>query len=198
MKAFWTGSDALFLVMYPPSKKRKYIYMFFLRVYARITDFFVQCHLINHEGLRPALEKFGMKKPIEVREDSYPTTIYPKKNHPYFTVLFYLPKTNNQKYADWIYGKVFLDYLELHHNVFVIDGSFDMSIVYPIVDCYVKVNRTKYNALNRIGKECLLNKIPVKQLHWYRSDSENLAELKKWINTKKDIWLTKREKGLLY
>lgn len=212
MKAFWTGSDALFLAMYPPSKKRKYIYMFCLRIYARLTDFFCKGHLINHEGLRAALQKFGMKKPIEVFEDPYDKTIYPKIEHKSFNILFYLPKTNNQPYADWIYGKEYLEYLQTyeeqlpeHYCIIKVDGSKDMAKIYPFIDVYIKINRTKYNAINRMGKECLLNDIPVlivqHHLDYFPLSIKKISKFidkkvreLKWTNIKKDITSIKQEK----
>lgn len=192
MKMLWTGSDALFLVMYPPSKKRKYIYMFCLRLYARLSDFFVQEHLINHEGLRPALEKFKMKKPITVREDLYDTTKYVKKPHKLLNILFFVRKSNNQPYADWIYGKKYYDFLvgytewfPDHLNVILVDGSSDMSEIYPITDCYIKINTTKYNGLNRIGKECLNNDIPVLVVNESDGFNNNKKTIMEFLNNVK-------------
>lgn len=192
--AWWHGTDALKLVIYPPGDIKWYVRIFLHRIFWRLTWRFFNKHYVNNSNLAEALVEFGINRSkIEIKEVPYPKIKYRSKKHKKFTVLFYLKKSKrNQKYKDWIYGKEYYEILKKHFNVFLIDGTYKMSEVYPYIDCYIKINRTKYNSLNRIGKECLFNNIPVYELN------NNIEECIEWINIKKDIWLTRNGKKSSY
>jgi hypothetical protein len=180
--AWWHGTDALKLVMYPPTNNKLWHFRIFLhRIFWHIMHRFFDYHYVYNSNLAEALKEFGIKN-IEIKELPYKKIRCDRKEHNVFTVLFYIPiDKKNQKFKNWIYGKEYFEILKKHFNVLLIDGTYDMSLVFPVIDCFVKVNRTKYNSLNRIGHECLFNNIPVYELN------NNIEECIKWINIRKDI-----------
>lgn len=193
----WHGTDALKLVLYPPGKFTWKVRIFLHRALWRMIWRFFDVHYINHLGLKKALVDFGIaKNKICVRPVGYSKVSYPKKEHVKFTVLFYvLFSESNSKYNDWIYGKEVLEYLMQNLTGvkwIILDGTNDMAEVYPIVDLYIKVNRTIYNNLNRIAKECLFNKISVLVVE----ANDNYKEVLAWINTRKDTWYTKKKRAV--
>ena len=195
--AWWHGTDALKLVMYPPGPFRWHVRIFLHRIFWRLAWRFFDVHYVNHAGLIKALEAAGISPDrIRIKPVPHSTKKYKKADHDRFTVLFYMPANGSPKqYAEWIYGREVLNFLESKTGIHLIvaDGSLDMSDVYPKVDAYIKVNRTIYNGLNRIGKECKANDIPVMMLKMYgRTIPEYIREVDSWINTKRDIWLTKK------
>ena len=94
MKPIWTGSDVLFLIKYPPSRKIKYVYMFCYRIFARILDKFAESHYVVSEHLIRELKQFGIKKDIKVLVDPpMYTQKFGKVKHKGFNILYYLTKT---------------------------------------------------------------------------------------------------------
>ena len=184
--AWWHGTDALKLVMYPPGNKLWHVRIFLHRVFWKIAWRFFE-HWVNSQRLTPYLREFGIKNKIELKPISCPKYYIDKILHEGFNILFYLPKPkSNQKYKNWIYGESYIQYLEAIEkiNLIIVDGSSNMEEIYPTIDCYIKINQHRGSDLNRIGKECIDNNIPVLQIgcHGY-----SLNEAIDWINTNKDI-----------
>jgi len=191
----WYGTDVLKLVMFPPGK---FIWKFRIilhRIFWKLVWNIFDMHYINTVNLKKGLIDFGIsEKKIEVKPVPHNMAIYSKKDHNKFTILFFVrQEKSNQKYKDWIYGQEYLEILKrrIDCHWIVVDGTYDMAEVYPYVDLYIKISQTIYNDLNRISKECLLNKIDV--IH-FKAYQDNIEDLVKWINIKKDIWLIKRKK----
>jgi len=184
MKPLWTGSDVLFLNKYPPSRKIKYVYMFFYRIFARMLDKFAECHYVVSEHLIPELKQFGMKKPIKVLADPPLFTKKVKKIvHPDFNVIYYRPKTNNQVYADWVYGYDIIKEVEKEFegtNVHFceLDGNQDMNYVYAEADFYLRPNRHDGNP--RMVMECAINGIPYYWSYENPDKGQIIKEIKKW------------------
>ena len=194
---WWRGGDAIKLVMMPPEKILNKLRILNYRLFWRIAHKRFNEHWVNNEPLKQALLDFGISEnKIKVKPIEYPKVKIKKMKHNKFTVLFYLPKGRKYKlFTSWIYGKEYIYFLQEYYNVFLVDGSYNMYEVYPIIDCYVKINKTKYNGLNWIGKQCIDNDIPVFIVNDFNDTFENnIKRLDKWINTKKDIWNTKKEK----
>ena len=128
-------------------------------LFARIIEPFIESHYVVHKDMIRDLRKFKMKKEIKVLVD--PASVRKYEKHESFNVLFYLPRTNNQKLTDWIYGadiiqKIIEGFPEL---CFIrVDGSQDMSNIYPITDFYLRPNRN--DGEPRMIMECKLNNIP--------------------------------------
>jgi hypothetical protein len=164
MNLTWTGSDLLFCTKYPKaSRKIKYIYMFCLRIFARIADFFVHKHIVVSKHLLPEIESMKFKKPIEVRENPVLyADVYPKQEHKGFNVLYYRGIGKNQVFMDWLYGYDIIKELKNQLpeiNVIEVNGKANMAKVYPIVDFYARPNR--HDGSPRMVRECIINKIPV-------------------------------------
>ena len=172
MKLMWTGSDVLFATKFlKHSKKSKWFYMAGMRLFAKIADIFVQQHYVVSEHLIPELSPLKLKKPIYVLVDP-PLHIhkYPKIEHKGLNFLYYRPKGSNQPFLDWVYGydiyKQFQRTLsDMNINWFVVDGTDDLSKLYPLIDFYIRPNRHDGNP--RMIMECEINNIPY---YWSKSN----------------------------
>ena len=179
----WTGSDVLFCTKYPiHSKKSKYIYMFCLRIFARIADYFIECHYVVSEHLRAELEPLKFKKPIKVLADpSKYNKPVKKRAHKEFNILYYRGLGSNQKFQDWVYGNdvmqnvyEMLDGENKNINLIEVNGNNDMDTIYPFVDFMVRPNRHDGNP--RMVMECEINNIPY---YWSREkpDSNKIVRM---------------------
>jgi len=192
MKLMWTGSDVLFCTRYPKhSKKSKYIYMFCLRIFARIADYFIEGHYVVSEHLRAELEPLKFKKPIKVQANP-PIYTKPVKKIPHkvFNILYYRGLGSNQTFQDWVYGHdVMMLVMEIFEDDYIhlieVNGINDMSKIYPFVDFMVRPNRHDGNP--RMVMECEINEIP-----YYCSKSDpNPSEIIRMI--KHEISLQKAQ-----
>jgi len=184
--AYWHGTDALKLVMYPPGSKLWYVRIFLHRIFWKVFHRFFD-HWVNSQRLIPYLREFGIKNKIELKPVPHPKYIFKRIPHYGFNILFYLPKSkSNQKYKNWIYGKTYIQYFKTIEGIdlIIVDGSADMERIYPVIDVYVKINQHRGSAINRIGKECIDNNIPVLQVGYH---GLSLNEAIDWININKDI-----------
>ncbi len=189
----WYGTDALKLIMYPPGPKLWHVRIFLHRIFWKVMWRFFDIHYVNSLKLSPYLEEFGISKDrIKLKEVPYSMTVYKKKPHKEFTVLFYLPKAKNPRFKDWIYGRSYYECLKERVNILVVDGTYNMGEVYPIVDAYIKINAHRGSDMNRIGKECIVNDIPVLILNTY--EGSPLWRVINWINIRRDIFNTNNEK----
>ena len=72
-----------------------------------------------------------------------------------------------------MYGQQYIKALKEHYQdngtvFYIVDGTADMSQVYPIIDLYVKFNTTRFNTLGRIAEECFANNIPIVEVNTYQ------------------------------
>jgi len=199
--AHWYGTDALKLVMCPPGAFRWHVKIFLQRIFWRLMWRFFDEHWINTPKLAVHLIKFGISENrIKHVEVPWKKVKYKKVKHDGFNILFYMPKSTGhiQKYKNWIYGKKYLDYLRKwikDVNWIVLDGSYDMSEVYPIADAYIKVNKHAGSDYNRIAKECFYNNIDVFLIDdFIKSEFQNKCEVVKWIHTKRDMKNIRRKR----
>ncbi len=138
----------------------------------RLINLFIQEHYVDHKLLGFHLQEFGFKQPIFIHQDSlWHPRPYPKREHAGFNILYYYPRNKkNKHFIDWLYGRDI--YLELKQrldgiNWIVVDGSFDMREVFPIVDFYLRP--TRHDGSSRLRRECEINKIP---LYWSQQDPD--------------------------
>jgi len=165
MKLYWTGTDSLMLTKAIKMRTlRKRIVWYIFRFIVRLLDkFYIEGHYVDDPLLQLRLESFGVKKSIKVLPD-YLKHIekYDKKDHKDFNVLYYMPKkTSDISFWKTIYGYDIYSQLkkELPQvNFIVVDGTFDMSKIYPIVDFYLRPNRS--DGASRMRRECEIQKIP--------------------------------------
>ncbi len=168
----WTGSDVLYATSFPKHFKRsKYIYCLGCMIFARIADKFVQKHVVVSEHLIRELKPLRLKKPIEVRSNpvNY-TKKFPKQKHEGFNVLYYRGKTNNMPFMNWLYGyDIMKQFKKARPEIKIIEvnGSSDMSWIFPIIDFYARPNRHDGNP--RLVRECRIQGIPY--YHSYKDPS---------------------------
>lgn len=179
MKKFcqWLGTDALTLVENPPTSTilwhfKLIAYRWKWKIYHRIFDE----HWIVHKRLRQHLLDFGIdNSKIKVVIDP-PKYIkkYKKEPHDLFNILYYHPKPaclGGETYIRWKYG---IDIIEcviayfplLKVNFIKINGTQNLSKIYPFIDFYLRPSR--HDGLPRINLECEINKIP----YYYSEDGQ--------------------------
>ncbi|MDH5570385.1 MAG: hypothetical protein OEY89_01390 [Gammaproteobacteria bacterium] len=185
MKLQWTGSDVLFATRLIggikfPTKKSKYIYFAFMTIFAKVADFFIQEHYVVSEHLINELKPLKLKKRISVLVDPpLYTKKYKKEKHRQFTVLYYRGIGSNQIFKDWVYGYDIFRTLKRrmnHLNYIIVDGSQDMSKIYPLVDFYVRPNR--HDGEPRMIMECENNNIP----YYWSKENPNISDIINKIN----------------
>ena len=186
MNLTWTGSDVLYCTKYPKhSKKTKYLYMFGMRIFAKLADIFCQKHIVVSEHLIAELKPLKLKKPIEVRANHviYPNPVR-KIEHKGFNVLYYRGLGANQKFKDWVYGKDIMNdvklLIEYDINIIEVNGKANMAEVYPIIDFMVRPNRHDGNP--RMIRECEINNIP----YYWSKENPDTIEIMSQILKRKD------------
>jgi len=179
MKALWTGSDVIYATKYPrESKRSKWVYMFFYKIFVRIMDFFVEEHYVVSEHLKSELPKLRKKVSVLVDPPKY-TRRYRRRKHEGFNVLYYRARGNNQKFTDWIYGyDIYLVIKEMYEdlNFIEVDGTQDMAEIYPITDFYLRPNR--HDGKPRMVIECEISKIP----YYHSISNPDIYEITKTID----------------
>jgi len=162
MKLFWTGTDSLMLVDYSMRKLRKKPYWFIFRMLIRMMDIFVEGHYCDSNNVADNVMKFGVKKKVQVFKDKLNHPVkYPKKKHEGFNVIYYNPSGGDRDFREWLYGLDIIASVEssLPGITFVeLDGSKDMSKIYPIADFCLRPNR--HDGSSRMVQECKINNIP--------------------------------------
>ena len=170
MKLFWTGTDSLMLVDYSMRKIKKRPYWFVFRILIRILEYFIEAHYCDSENVKNNLLKFGTNKKVIVKHDhvNYPEP-FDKKKHNVFNVIYYNPKSRADKeFSRWLYG---IDIIEKvkeklpQVNWIELDGTKDMSEIYPIADFLIRPNR--HDGASRMRQECEINDIPY---YWTNSN----------------------------
>lgn len=181
---WWVGTDAIKLNVMPDGNLLFKLRVINYRIFWKIAHRRFNEHWVNHKELKQALLDFGIPEDkIKIKPTEVELKKYPKKEHKLFNILFYINLrggTKDLRSIIWTYGQKYfdflvryVDYFPEYLNVILVDGSSDMSKIYPITDCYIKINTTKYNGLNRIGKECEYNNIPVLMVNDYQHDFQS-------------------------
>ena len=168
MKLLWTGTDSLMYKDASMRTFRKRVYWWLFRRYVRLGEVFIQGHAVISDNLRDNLN--GLRKPIELIPTTYNMAKYEKIPHIGFNVLYYLPKGNDRKFIEWLYGyDIFLQVKERYPylNYIIVDGTYDMRKIYPVTDFMIRCNR--HDGPSRIRLECDLNDIPY---YWSQTDPD--------------------------
>ena len=142
-------------------QKRPYWYVF--RKLVRLLDLFIEGHYCDAENVADNLRKYGTRRPIEILHDKVNHPVkYNKISHDGFNVIYYNPiKRPDKNFTRWLYG---LDVIEEvkrqlpYVNFIELDGSFDMSKIFPITDFMIRPNR--HDGASRLRQECDINDIP--------------------------------------
>jgi len=176
---WWTGTDALKLVMYPPNNNQflKNCTVFFYRIFWKFAWKYFHHYAVSI-NLKHKLVKFGIppeKIKIEAMHPEY--FDIRKKPHKGFNVLYYRPYPNrgffgpNQKLKDWLYGYDIIQAIKPKLpfvNWIEVRGDSDMRKIYPVVDLYIRPNR--HDGMPRMVLECIRYKIPY---YWELNVSED-------------------------
>lgn len=184
MKLLWTGTDSLMLVDYSMRSFRKKVYWWIFRRLIRIMDFFIQEHYCDSKNVADHVRTFGTRKLIKVVPDKIEHVIkYNKKEHEGINVLYYLPHGNDRKFIKWLYGyDIFLNVKKAFPNInfIVVDGTYMMEKIYPIVDFYIRPNR--HDGACRTIQECNIQKIP----YYWSQTKPDYFEICKMLNNLED------------
>lgn len=165
MKLYFTGSDTILLNKFPKQlPRRKIFYVWLYRFFIWLSKFCTEEYWTVHEHLIPEIVRFGIKEDkIKVFQHPYNETKFPKVEHMYFVITYYLPK-DSDKWNEWIYGydiyQVVRSYFWRYNEVkfMVIDGTQDMANVWPVTDFYLRCNRHDGGA--RLVDEAKVNEVP--------------------------------------
>ena len=176
MKLFWMGTDSLMLKDYSMRAFLKKVYWWIFRRFIRVADYFIDAHYCVSEKVADNVREFGTRKPIKIVQDQCDVRTYKKKAHEGFNVLYYFPSGGDIKFNKWLYGyDIFLQVKELFPeiNFIVVDGTYNMKMVYPFVDFYLRCNR--HDGHSRIIMECDINNIP----YYWSIDNPSISNIKK-------------------
>ncbi len=166
MKTLFTGSDILYLREYHPLLKRRWLYIFFFRLYVRMTDLICESHYCVSQRLADELKAFGVKKRVEVLEwpVKHSTPII-KITHKEINILYRkFTNVRNQKFYDWLCSyDIFLRVKKQfpEYNFIELDDTMDLSKIFPLVDIYIRFNRWDGGDPPRLVRECQNNNIKV-------------------------------------
>lgn len=176
---YWMGTDVLTMFMYPPHKRKWKVWLhrakMWLLNWVLYQHWFVSANLLNEtlqlRWFKVRCEWLIFKKP--------PPKLKPEHRvkHEGFNVLVYNPKRS--LFDKWLYGDDIIRWLQnefLQVNWIEVDGSKDMSEIYPIVDAYIRPTRHDGDPL--MVQECELWKIPV----WWSSDGKpEYHDIENWL-----------------
>jgi len=183
----WVGTDALMLTERPPANRIWYLKQILYRLKWKFAHKRYDIHYIVHERLRKNLVEFGMdpsKIIVKIDPPIYKRK-FRKKKHEGFNILYYHPKpvdVSGEKYIRWKYGIDIIEKLN-GFNLIRIDGSQDLSKIYPIIDFYLRPSR--HDGLPRIILECEINKIPY---YYSENGKPDINEIKRCLRSaKKEI-----------
>jgi len=187
MKLFWTRTDSLMLIDYSMRKFKKKPYWFIFRILIKILDFFIEGHYCDSQNVADNIKKFGTKKPIKVFPDKINYTVkFEKIPHEGFNVIYYNPKSRTDKtFSDWLYGQdIILEIKKMlpHINFIELDGTKDMTKIYPIADYLLRPNRN--DGASRMRQECEIQNIPYYWTNKNPSLNNAIKNIQNEFNTK--------------
>lgn len=159
---------------------RKKIYWMLAKIAVRLIEPFIQCHMVNSHNIKNNLHKMGVKKDIEFLD--LPLCYadpQPKVKHDGFNVLYYFPDNFSDGFAKWLYGyDIFLKVQNTFKDVnfIIVNGSSDMSKIYPITDFYLRCNR--HDGHSHMIRECEIQGIP----YYYSTTFPSVSDVVDAIN----------------
>lgn len=175
----FVGTDAYLMHSFMPHMSFGWrIKVLLKRMLVKFLDrFVIQEYIVDHENLADHLTLAGLKKPKRVFCDPvwHPLRME-KKNHKGFNIVYYDPSKwkKNKKAIQWRFGIDIVENLKKaipDANFICIDGSQDMSMIWPIADFYLRPCRV--DGASRLRQEAEINNVPY---YWtYRNPSERQA-----------------------
>ncbi len=161
--AYLVGSEPRWLTCTQPTDIRKLPYLAWVKIRARLLKPFISEWWTDAEYLIPFIKAFYPKAKTRVVKDELKYTVkYRKWVHPIFCVMYYYPANEyNKNYCRWVYGKDIIENLIRLFPDFYwirIDGTNDLSKVFPMVDAYIRPNR--HDGTPRLIEECKIQEIP--------------------------------------
>ena len=178
----WRGSDVLKIFMNPYPKTSLQFYTLYInRLFDWASRSFVTENWVTHKHLVPHLENKGIHVDRVQHGTSQIFSDFKRIKHDNINILYYMPKTKNQRYANWVYcwdivreiKEIFKD----DADFIEVDGTQDMSKVYPIVDYYIRPSR--WDGMTRMIQECQQLGIPY---FWDETFTPTLDELIRWLD----------------
>lgn len=165
----FVGTDAYLMHSFLPYMGWKWkLKVRIKRLWYRFLDkFIIQEYIVDHENLGEHLKKAGFKKPFRVFKDPvWNPQPFDKKEHTGFNILYYDPtdRMNNKESMRWRHGLELIDkamdFFDSDFNIswIKVDGTADMSWIWPIVDFYARPCRV--DGASRMRQEAELNGIP--------------------------------------
>jgi hypothetical protein len=167
--AKFVGTDAFLMHSFLPYMGWKWrLKVRFKRLLYRFLDrYIIQEYIVDHENLGEHLKKAGLTKPCRVfRDPVWHPQPFKKQAHEGFNVLYYDPseRMNNKDAMRWRHGLDLIDraigFFDLYKDVkwIKVDGTADMSEIWPITDFYARPCRV--DGASRMRQEAELNDIP--------------------------------------
>lgn len=180
MKLYFTGSDTMLLNEFPKQlPRRKIFYVLLYRFFIWLSRFCTEEYWVVHEHLIKELKGIKREK-IKVVQHPYNETKFPKVEHKGFTVLYYIPK-DSDKWNEWIYGYDIFQQVRSYYwrynevKFMIINGTQDMSQVWPVTDFYLRCNRHDGGA--RLVDEAKVNEVP----YYWSYENPSVEEIIKSI-----------------
>lgn len=148
-------------------------------MFVRISKFCIEEYWVVHDHLIPELNQFGIS--AKVVQHPYDTTVYPKKKHNTFNILYYCPTSiKDKKLNAWLYGadiytRVKYWFRDQRDVTFIeVDGTQDMAEIWPVTDFVLRCNRHDGGA--RMIDEAKLQGIPY-YWSWENPDFEEIVKI---------------------
>ena len=187
MDLFWTGTDVLFMNQYPNVRFRFKVKIFFFRLLVKaLNKWYTGINWVISEHLR---DELNLSRPMKIYEPPIDLTRYAKVQHKTFNILYYFPTTGRRKkgnivFHQWLYGyDIYLklkEYFDDDVTWIMVDGSDDMSGIYPIIDFCIRPNR--HDGSPFMIRECEANSIPY---YWSKENpdiSQAITAIEETIN----------------
>ena len=165
MKTLFTGSDVLYLRQYHPLLKRRWIFIFFFRLFIRLCDLILESHYCVSQRLADELKLFGLKKPIQVIEwQPLHKGKFERMEHEGINIMYRkFTSVRNQNFYDWLTSyDIFLKLKSKFNNInFIeIDDSHNLKDIFPLIDGYIRFNRWDGGDPPRLVRECINSGVP--------------------------------------
>ena len=181
LQAFETYS----LLCYPPYARFRWkLKILLYRIIMRILDsVFVTGYSVTSENVKNNLVQWGTKREIAINPLPIIEVEIKKVKHNSFNILYYMPTSyKSLKFAKWQYGYDIMliakrELSKKNIKWMIIDGTSEMTNIYPITDFVVRCNRWDGNS--RMIREAIKYQIP----YYYSQEKPNSNALIKAIVT---------------
>lgn len=179
----FVGTDAFLMHDFIPGMSWKWrMKTRFLRLWYQFLNIWIDTIYVDHWVLVDYLRIGGIDGTfIEAPDPIWHPVPEDKLPHEGINVLYYDPsdRKNNPEAIRWIYGidlieKAMDDFPNVHW--IKVDGTADMTKVWPVVDIYVRPNRT--DGRSRMAEEAKIRQIPT----YHTRFTSDYTYLKEFLN----------------